>query len=76
MVVSKDIAPSHPVSWPSQSFALLEPTSGCPTDNGPWETGSTTHTVNSTIASNPNNTFQFHGLHLKGTTTFIISLTY
>uniref|UniRef100_K1QQS3 Uncharacterized protein n=1 Tax=Magallana gigas TaxID=29159 RepID=K1QQS3_MAGGI len=40
-----DIAPSHPVSWPSQSFALLEPTYGCPTDNGPWETGSTTHTV-------------------------------
>lgn len=67
LTVSKDIAPSHPVSWPSQSFALLEPTYGCPTDNGPWETGSTTHTVNSTFATNPNNTFQYHGLQLKGT---------
>lgn len=64
-----DIAPSHPVSWPSESFALPEPTNGCPADNGPWETGSTTHTVNSTIATNPNNTFQYHGMQLKGLQT-------
>lgn len=63
---AKDSAPSYPVSWPSSPFALLEPNSGCPTDDGPWETGSTTHTVNSTIASDPNNTFQYQELHIKG----------
>lgn len=66
LVLFKDSAPSYPVSWPSSPFALLEPNSGCPTDDGPWETGSTTHTVNSTIASDPNNTFQYPELHIKG----------
>lgn len=66
LVLFKDSAPNYPVSWPSSPFALLEPNSGCPTDDGPWETGSTTHTVNSTIASDPNNTFQYQELHIKG----------
>ncbi|XP_078337921.1 uncharacterized protein LOC111136932 [Crassostrea virginica] len=65
-----DSIPKYSVEWPSPPFALPEPLSGCPTDNGPWVVGRVTHTINASSAAFQNNTFHYQGLNLKGLQTF------